>query len=127
MVGYTLEQIEGIAAQLRDLPAVENKKREVSKQEAVKLLSKEIAALQKRGYTLEQISEALRGKGLDIATPTLKSYLQRARPVRARSSGAAAAVSDTAAPVAEQRVRADGKKSDTAKASFATKPDSDDI
>ncbi|MFM0140457.1 protein mobC [Caballeronia grimmiae] len=78
----TTEKIEAIALKLRELPPIEKKKAEVSKQEAVKLLSKEIAAMQKRGYTLLQISEALRGEGLNIATPTLKTYLQKARPVR---------------------------------------------
>ena len=79
---YTTEQLEAIAAKLREMPPVENKKQEHSKQEAVRILSKEIAALQKRGYTLDQISETLRGEGLSIATPTLKSYLQRAKPAK---------------------------------------------
>ena len=79
---YTTEQLEAIAAKLREMPPVENKKQEHSKQEAVRILSKEIATLQKRGYTLDQISETLRGEGLSIATPTLKSYLQRAKPAK---------------------------------------------
>lgn len=79
---YTTEQLEAIAAKLRDMPPVEKKKQEHSKQEAVRIISKEIASLQKRGYTLDQISETLRGEGLSIATPTLKSYLQRAKPVK---------------------------------------------
>ena len=79
---HTTEQLEAIAAKLREMPPVEKKKQEHSKQEAVRVLSKEIAALQKRGYTLDQISETLRGEGLSIATPTLKSYLQRAKPTK---------------------------------------------
>lgn len=79
---YTTEQLEAIASKLREMPPVEKKKQEHSKQEAVRVLSKEIAALQKRGYTLDQISETLRGEGLSIATPTLKSYLQRAKPAK---------------------------------------------
>ena len=58
---------------------MEKKKEELSKFEAVKALSKEIAGMQKKGYSIEQISNALRESGLDIATPTLKSYLQRAK------------------------------------------------
>jgi methionine synthase II (cobalamin-independent) len=81
-VKLTTEKIEAIALKLRELPPIEKKKVEVSKQDAVRLLSKEIAAMQKRGYTLLQISEALRGEGLNIATPTLKTYLQKARPAR---------------------------------------------
>lgn len=79
-VTYTTEQLEAIALKLRALPPIEKKKQQHSKQEAVKVLSREIAAMQKRGYTLDQISKVLRGEGLDVATPTLKSYLQRARP-----------------------------------------------
>ena len=33
--------------------------------------------MRKRGYTLEQVSEVLRGKGLDITERTLRNYLQR--------------------------------------------------
>jgi methionine synthase II (cobalamin-independent) len=79
---YTTEKLDGIAAKLREMPQVEKKKEEHTKQDAIKLLSKEIAIMQKRGYTLGQISEALRGEGLAITTPTLKSYLQRAKPPR---------------------------------------------
>lgn len=79
---FTIDQLDAIAEKLRQMPPVERKNQEVSKQEAVKVLAKEIVALQKRGYTLEQISEALRGNGLDIATGTLKSYMQRAKPLK---------------------------------------------
>ena len=60
----TTEQLEAIAAKLREMPPIEKKKQEHSKQDAVRILSKEIALLQKRGYTLDQISETLRGEGL---------------------------------------------------------------
>ena len=43
---YTTEQLEAIASKLREMPPVEKKKQEHSKQEAVRILSKEIAALQ---------------------------------------------------------------------------------
>jgi hypothetical protein len=83
----------------------------------VRILSKEIAALQKRGYTLDQILETLRGEGLSIATPTLKSYLQRAKPEKK--------------PRCKRRETpprpADKKPADTSKATFTPKPDSDDI
>lgn len=116
---YTNEQLEAIAAKLRDMPPVEKKKQEHSKQEAVKVLSKEIAALQKRGYTLEQISETLKGEGLSIGTPTLKSYLQRAKPVR---KAPVKAPGDTPPPIPAIK-----KPSDASKATFTPKPDSDEI
>jgi methionine synthase II (cobalamin-independent) len=116
---YTTEQLEAIAAKLRDMPPVEKKKQEHSKQEAVRILAKEIAALQKRGYTLDQISETLRGEGLSIATPTLKSYLQRAKSTK---KAPAQAPGDT--PPRRPAVK---KPADTSKATFTPKPDSDDI
>ena len=115
---YTTEQLEAIASKLREMPPVEKKKQEHSKQEAVRVLSKEIAALQKRGYTLDQISETLR-EGLSIATPTLKSYLQRAKPAK---KAPVQAPGDTPPPRP-----ADKKPADTSKATFTPKPDSDDI
>lgn len=68
-----------MAKQLRELPPVEKAKQHFSRQEAVTKLKAEIMALQKRGYSLEQVSEALKAVGIEIATPTLKSYLQRAK------------------------------------------------
>jgi hypothetical protein len=79
VMGYKLEQVEAIAAKLRDLPAIEPPPKDLSKKEAVKLLSKEIRSLQKRGYTLEQIATSLKGEGLDISTYTLKSYMNNSK------------------------------------------------
>jgi hypothetical protein len=79
VMGYKLEQVEAIAAKLRDLPAIEPPPKDLSKKEAVKILSKEIRALQKRGYTLEQIATSLKGEGLDISTYTLKSYMNNSK------------------------------------------------
>jgi len=118
-VKYTTEQLEAIAVKLRDMQTVEKKKQEHSKQEAVRVLSKEIANLQKRGYTLEQISETLRGEGLSIATPTLKSYLQRAKPAK---KAPVQAPGDTPRPRPAVK-----KLADTSNATFTPKPDSDDI
>ncbi len=77
MATLTLEQVEQISVKMKALPAVENKKRPVSKQEAIKLLAKDIKAMQARGYTLEQVSELLKQLGVSLATPTLRSYLRR--------------------------------------------------
>ena len=77
MATLTVEQVEQISAKLKELPAVENKNRPVSKQEAIKLLARDIKAMQARGYTLEQVSELLKQLGVSLATPTLRSYLRR--------------------------------------------------
>ena len=79
-MAITIEKVEAIAAKLRAMPPVENKKREISKQESIKLLTGEITAMRERGYTLEQIAELLTADQLEIGAPTLKSYLQRTKP-----------------------------------------------
>ena len=83
---YTPEQLEAIAAKLKAMPPAEKRNQEYSKQEAVRLLSKQIVALQKRGYTLEQIAEILREEGLDLSGSTLRIYLQRAKPNKKRDT-----------------------------------------
>src|SRR5262252_2637036 len=76
---YTLETATQLAEELRAMPAKDPSQRRLDKQAMVKHLTQEITALQERGYTIEEIAESLRGHGLDITTPTLKNYLQRAK------------------------------------------------
>lgn len=82
---YTNVQIESLLVKLREMPPIEETNQSVSKQEAVRLLKKEIASMQQRGYALDQISEILRVEGIDITTPTLKSYLQRAKIITTKN------------------------------------------
>ncbi|CAA9892575.1 Protein MobC [Candidatus Methylobacter favarea] len=134
-MGYSNEQLEAIAAKLKTMPVIEKKKQEHSKQDAVKVLSKEIALLQKRGYTLDQIAETLRGEGLDITTPTLKSYLQRIKagknkglkePDNVQKKDTQKEHKMTLTP--EHKKPADTDQSESSsKAAFTPKPDSDDI
>ncbi|MEI8294982.1 MAG: protein mobC [Alphaproteobacteria bacterium] len=119
---YTLEKIESVSKKLRSLPPVEKSKQSLSKQETVKILAKEIANLKKRGYTLDQISELLRGEGLDFATPTLKNYLQRVNDGKSKRK------------VSDKRSEKSGSKSvilkdtsDQKKAEFSPKPDSEKL
>jgi hypothetical protein len=83
---YTLEQTEEMVSALRALPAMDSSKRRLTKQAVVKHLARELAALQARGYTMEQIAECLRGIGFEISTPTLKSYLQRVKNRRGKDA-----------------------------------------
>lgn len=95
---YTTEQIEGIGAGLRELPELDKKKRQHNKKEAIRLLAKDIAALRRRGYTLEQIAESLRGLGLDITERTLRNYLQQhKRPAPKKASVKKAPAAQTTA------------------------------
>ena len=130
-MGYSNEKLGAIAAKLKTMPVIEKKKQEHSKQDAVKVLAKEISALQKRGYTLDQIAETLRGEGLDITTPTLKSYLQRIKA--GKNKGQKEPKKETQKEqqnrmTPENKKPADTDKSESsAKVSFTPKPDSDDI
>jgi hypothetical protein len=84
-MGLTRHEIEELSLYLQQLPDI-HEVRQHSAQETVKALSKDILVLQKRGYTLGQISDALRAGGMTIATPTLKSYVQRARKPATKKS-----------------------------------------
>jgi len=134
-MGYSNEKLGAIAAKLKTMPVIEKKKQEHSKQDAVKVLSKEIAALQKRGYTLDQIAETLRGEGLDITTPTLKSYLQRikAGKNKGQKEHNNEPKKETQKEQKNRMTPANKKPADTdksepsSKVSFTPKPDSDDI
>lgn len=85
-MGYTKEQIEKLSQLLKAMPDAHQTK-EHSKQEVIRLLARELTALQRRGYSLVQLAESLKNGGVDIATPTLKSYLQRAKPKLKTMSG----------------------------------------
>jgi hypothetical protein len=79
MQHYTVEAIDEIIEKVRALPAKDAKARKLDKRVSVKRMAEELSALQERGYTLEEIADSVRGFGFDITTPTLKSYLQRAK------------------------------------------------
>ena len=98
-MGYTAAQVEEIASKLRELPTIEPPPKDLTKQEVVKMLAKEIKSLQKRGYSLEQIASSLKGEGLDISTPTLKSYLQKAKtPTKPKATGKEIAKTSSTSP-----------------------------
>lgn len=83
-----LDTIEALKAKMKEAPEVSKEKRRVSKQEAIRELKREIEAMQKRGYTLDDIAKFLSDGGLQITTPTLKSYLQRSKADKAKGSKA---------------------------------------
>ena len=78
-IEYTVESANWLIAELRAIPPKDPAKRKLDKQRMVSLLAAELIALQQRGYTIEEVAESLRGRGLAITTPTLKNYLQRAK------------------------------------------------
>ncbi|MGC1863255.1 MAG: hypothetical protein WA733_19600 [Methylocystis sp.] len=52
-------------------------KKELSVDEVVNALGKEMVSLQNRGYTYEQISELLKADGIEIGIEALKNRLQQ--------------------------------------------------
>jgi len=120
---YTSEQLEAIALKLREMPEPEKTQKEHSKQDAIKVLAKEITALQKRGYTVEQIADSLTGAGLDIATPTLRNYLTRANASKSTPRKKAAKKSEAAEASATQVTPGVSRPLDEANATFVIDPD----
>jgi|ERR1022692_3143462 hypothetical protein len=86
-MGLSRDQVEQLRTTLKAAPKAPAAGVDTTKQEAVKLLAREIEGLQRRGYSLEQIAEMLKGGGLVVSTPTLKSYLSRAKTTRERGKG----------------------------------------
>ncbi len=120
MTKYTSEKIEALAAKLKNMPAVPKPSKELTKKEAIQALSREIIAMQKRGYTLDSIAEVLKSEGLTIAPRTLRSYMQNAKPAGRKRR---------ASPSSNHRP-AKSETPDTTNASLASftpKPDTDDI
>jgi hypothetical protein len=84
---YTTDELEKIALKLKELPTIEKAKQKHSKQDAINYLRKEIIELQKRGYSLINISDTLKGVGIDISTPTLRNYLTRSKVAKSTADG----------------------------------------
>lgn len=121
----TTETLNKIAKTLNDMPAVPVEKLEHTKPQAIQKLSKEISAMQKRGYGLEQIAEILTKEGLQVKASTLKSYLQRAKP-----SQKATTANKITAPVAAPAAKTPAKLSKPvagSKAGFVPNNDTPDI
>lgn len=134
-MGFTVAQVEEIAGKLRALPAVEPPPKDLTKSDVVKMLAKEIKSLQKRGYSLEQIASSLKGEGLDISTPTLKSYMNKAKtPTKPKStekgnsktlSASTAIPEGGSPPIPPVEVTGDNKKKDSS--GSLPRPDSVDL
>lgn len=77
---FNIEKIQAVAKKLDAMPRVEKAAKELSKQETIKALVKNIESMQKKGYSLDQIGEILRAEGIEVANTTLKSYLLKAKP-----------------------------------------------
>jgi hypothetical protein len=89
-MAYTLEDANRLRELMRAAPDKPPNQRRMDKQAIVRDVIDDIEAIQKRGYTLEEIAEMWATKGsFEVTLPTLKSYLQRARKTIARGAGKA--------------------------------------
>ncbi|MET0340943.1 MAG: hypothetical protein ABW252_08070 [Polyangiales bacterium] len=141
MKRITANTIETIATKLRRMPAVK-KPPEFSRQEALELLKSEITALQRRGYTIAQISKALRDEGLEVDAATVRGSLQPAPvpvPIKASErvvdkapARAQKPTKKPAAPASKVKKAAAPRggaasKSGVRRGMFELKPDTEDI
>jgi hypothetical protein len=91
----TMEELEALRRELSELPA--NKPKIVSKQNAVAELATELAAAQRRGYSVDDLAKLLAAKGLALTPGTLRGYLRRTRKKR-RPAKSGSPSSDLATP-----------------------------
>lgn len=122
-----IELREAMREKMKAAPEIAKEKQTESKQDTVKELKREIEAMQKRGYTLADIAAFMTEGGIQITTPTLKSYLQRSKPTKAKTQSketkqpavVASAKTETAAkPIVEKATDSNND---------FVRPDSDEI
>lgn len=116
----TVDTIERAKKAMLELPEKAPEQRSVTSREAVAAMKKEILALQKRGYTLEEIAACMSGVGVHIASHTLRAYMQRVSAKRAPKP-ATDAPATPAAPAAAPAAPA------ASQARFELRPDTEDI
>jgi len=104
-MAHTLEDANRLRELMQAAPEKDPNQRRMDKQAIVAEVLDGIEAMQKRGYTLEEIAELWATGGFELTLPTLKSYLQRARKTRAK--GAAKAPRRSSLPRASAPARAE--------------------
>jgi hypothetical protein len=90
------ERIEAAKSRLRALPEKPKASKALSIAEAIRQIKNEVRAALKRGYTFDEIAQALKEDGIDIGTPTLKSYVSRGNKKRTPAKTASNALLKTA-------------------------------
>lgn len=117
-MAYTLDDANRVRELMRSAPEKAPNQRRMDKQAIVAEVIDDIEAMQKRGYTLEEVAELWATGGVELTLPTLKSYMQRARKTRAKGAGKASRLSS--APRASEPARAE--KPNPSKAAKAITP-----
>lgn len=75
----TISLVEELRQKLEAQPPVDASKRQITKAEAIQLMSKEIKTLQERGYSLEMIARLISENGMKISKATLSSSIYRSK------------------------------------------------
>jgi hypothetical protein len=76
-MAITAAKIEEIRQKLLGLQQIDDSEREVTKQDAIRILARAIAQVQRRGHSINKVADLLTELGLDISVSTLKSYLSK--------------------------------------------------
>ena len=76
VIQLTFGRIKELGKQM-DAVVIDEDSLPATKQDAVRLLKTHITSLQSRGFSLDMVAAWLKERGLDLGTPTLKSYLSK--------------------------------------------------
>lgn len=123
-----IETLEAVREKMKSAPEIAKEKRTVSKQESIKELKREIEAMQKKGYTIDDIAKFMTDGGIQITTPTLKSYLQRAKPTKTttqRKESKKPEISAESKTETEQKTTTDKTQKTDTKGQFKVNDDSE--
>ncbi len=102
--------IEAAKKRLRGLPEKPKVPRALPLSEAIRQMKVEVQAALKRGYTFDEIAQALKEDGIDVGTPTLKSYVYRGVTKRRTAALKPKATARPPAPAAESKKERTGAK-----------------
>ncbi|MBA1187399.1 hypothetical protein G7000_20290 [Pseudomonas stutzeri] len=73
--GITREQLEELRVKLKEIPVVNDAENAGKALDDRQVMADVIAQLTSRSYSLEQISEILKGNRMDLAPKLLRDYL----------------------------------------------------
>ncbi|HTP30382.1 MAG TPA: hypothetical protein VMK12_32590 [Anaeromyxobacteraceae bacterium] len=131
----TKAHVEKLAMIFRDAKPVDSALQPVTMQQAIKMLSKEIRELRKRGYSWDGIVKLFEAGGVTISSTTLKNYVTRTGARRkgpeampaATGGDNAASATIKARRLAEKAKEAKSQERATRRSSFNIEADTQDI
>ncbi len=95
---YRLDHIEALNAELANDPEENRGERYVTKQEAIKVMARNIELMLRDGKTFEYVVKRLAVREIHITAGTLRSYLRRLRRARKRPAKDPGAAANPARP-----------------------------